>query len=395
MLITRFVPSDRAVKLLLTTTGAQWRHDGGNMTADSKTGRAEASVAIAREDIDRAVAAGVIQSDQADALWRFLTEKAAAAARPTIRPRFDLVHLLWYAGALIVIGAMGLFTTLAFARLGGAALAVIALIYAVILVMAGDRLWRRGLTIPGGLLITIAVTMAPIFVYGVQEALGWLNIPERSFSDLDAFWRFARGGWVPMELATVVAGLVALRFYRFPFLIAVVAIALWSLSMDVAPWIFGEPSPSWRLRRLVSVWFGLGTMIVAWTVDIRSRGDFAFWLHLFGPLAFWGGLTAMESDSDLSRALYCLINVGLIGFGLFLQRRAYVLLGGLGVAIYLHDLAERVFRDSLLYPFALSMIGLAIIGAGLLLHRHGATLERTLQRRLPRALAAFRPPHAR
>ena len=52
-------------------------------------------------------------------------------------------------------------------------------------------------------------------------------------------------------------------------------------------------------------------------------------------------------------------------------------------------------EDSLLYPFALSMIGLAIIGAGLLLHRHGAALERALQSRLPRALTAFRPTHAR
>jgi hypothetical protein len=365
------------------------------MTAGSEAERApKALVEVARDDVDRAVAAGVIQADQADALWDFLRGKAGAL-RPAIRPRFDLVHLLWYAGALIVIGAMGLFTTLAFAQLGGAALAVIAVIYAVILAIAGDRLWRRGLMVPGGLLITIAVTMAPMFVYGVQEALGWLNVPARDYRDLYELWRIARGGWVPMELATIVAGLVALRFYRFPFLVAPVAIALWFLSMDVAPWIYGEPSPSWQLRRLVSIWFGLGMMIVAWTVDIRSRGDLAFWLHLFALLAFWGGLTAMESDSELSRAAYCLINVGLIGLGLFLQRRAYALFGGLGIAIYLQDLAERVFRDSLLYPFALSVIGLALIGAGLLLHRHGPALERALQSRLPRMLTAFRPTHAR
>jgi hypothetical protein len=354
----------------------------------------EALVGVARDDIDRAVAAGVIHADQVDALWHFLSTKSAAP-RPAIRPRFDLVHLLWYAGALIVIGAMGLFTTLAFAQLGGAALAVIAVIYAVILVIAGDRLWQRGLPIPGGLLITIAVTMAPMFVYGVQDALGWLNVSGRDYSDIHEFWRFARGGSMPLELATIVAGLIALRFYRFPFLIAPIPMALWALSMDVTPWILGDPTPSWRLRQVVSVWFGLGMIIVAWTVDVRSRGDFAFWLHLFGMLAFWGGLTTMESDSELSRAVYCLINVGLIGLGLFLQRRVYLLFGGLGVAIYLHDLAERVFRDSLLYPFALSMIGLAIIGAGLILHRHGATLERALQARLPKALIALRPSHAR
>jgi hypothetical protein len=82
------------------------------MTAASEAERAsEALVEVARDDVDRAVAAGVIRADQAEALWRFMRAKAAAP-KPAIRPRFDLVHLLWYAGALIVIGAMGLFTSL-------------------------------------------------------------------------------------------------------------------------------------------------------------------------------------------------------------------------------------------------------------------------------------------
>jgi hypothetical protein len=351
-------------------------------------------VAVGRDDLERAMAAGVIEPDQADALWEFLRAKTAAA-QTWVRPRFDLVHLLWYAGALIVIGAMGLFTTLAFARLGGGALAAIAVVYAAVLAATGDRLWRRGLLVPGGLLIAIAVTMAPLFVYGVQHALGWVDVPQRGFRDLYEFCRMARGSSVPIELATIAAGLAALRFYRFPFLLAPVAVALWALSMDAAPWILADPSPTWRLRKLVSVWLGLGTVILAWAVDLRARGDFAFWMHLFGVLAFWGGLTALGSDSEIARLIYCLINLGLVGLGIFLQRRAYALFGGLGIAIYLHHLAERVFADSLLYPFALSLIGLAVIGVGLLLHRHATALQRTLEARLPSWLPALRPRHAR
>jgi hypothetical protein len=54
-----------------------------------------------------------------------------------------------------------------------------------------------------------------------------------------------------------------------------------------------------------------------------------------------------------------------------------------------------VFADSLLYPFALSLIGLAVIGAGLLLHRHATALQNVLEGRLPSWLAALRPRHAR
>ncbi len=168
------------------------------------------------------------------------------------------------------------------------------------------------------------------------------------------------------------------------------------MSMDLVPWVFGEDWDSWEQRKIVSLWFGLAMLLVAWAVDLRARGDFAFWLHLFGLLAFWCGLTLLDSDSELAKALYCLINLALCCSALFLQRRAYAVFGTLGVAAYLHHLANEVFADSLLYPFALSLIGLGVIAAGLLLHGIAAALERmadgTPAAGAPRRL---RPAHAR
>lgn len=354
-----------------------------------ETGAAPAPRALRWQDLQRAVAAGVIDADRAEALWRFLGDPPGADRRA----RFDLVHVLWYAGALIVIGAMGLFTSLAFAELGGGVLALIAALYAVLFTAAGQRLWHRGLRIPGGLLVTVAVTMAPLLVYGVQDALGWWTHAEPgNYRD---FYVWIKASWLPMELATVAAGLVALRFWRFPFLVAPIAFALWFMSMDLTPWVFGEDWDSWDKRRIVSLWFGLAMLLVAWIVDVRARDDFAFWLHFFGLLAFWCGLTLLESDSELAKAFYCLINLALLVLALFLQRRAYAVFGALGVGAYLHHLAAEVFEDSLLYPFALSLIGVAVIAAGLLLHKHRAALERMLAERLPPALRMLRPAHAR
>ncbi len=344
--------------------------------------------ALCRDDLERAVAAGVLGAVEAEALWQFL-----GSGPPGLRPRFDLVHVLWYAGALIVIGAMGLFTTLAFASLGGGVLALIAVVYAVVLTAAGRHLWQREMRIPGGLLIAAAVTMAPLFTYGVQDALGWWTHAEPgNYRD---FYIWIKASWLPMELATIAAGVVALRFWRFPFLIAPIAFALWFMSMDLVPWVFGEDWDSWDQRRIVSLWFGLAMLIVAWAVDVRARGDFAFWLHLFGLLAFWGGLTLLDSGSELGKAFYCLINLVLLLLALFLERRAYAVFGALGIAAYLGHLAGEVFQDSLLYPFALSLIGVLVIGAGLLLHRHEAAITRLLTERLPPALRALRPAHAR
>ena len=346
-------------------------------------------IRISRHHLERASETGLIASDQADRLWRFLGEHAVVAARP----RFDVVHLLWYGGALIVIAAMGLFTTLAWELFGGATLTGIALVYAAGFGAAGHYLWhRRGLVVPGGLLVAVAVTMAPLATYGVQDALGWWSHDDPgAYRD---FFRWIKGSWLFMELATIAAGAVALRFYRFPFLLAPVAVALWFMSMDLVPWVFGTETFTWDQRKVVSLWFGLAMLPMAWVVDVRARGDFAFWLHLFGLLAFWGGLSLISSDSEIGKAIYCLINVALLCLAVFLQRRAYAVFGTLGVTIYLGHLSY-MFADSLLFPFALSAIGVAIIAAGLLYYRRSADIEAWVERSLPPAALALRPTHAR
>ena len=153
------------------------------MTAIAQ-GQAEPGAALRmhREDLDRAAAAGVIGPEQADALWRFL---GAAQAVPSA-PRFDLVHVLWYAGALIVIGAMGWFTTLAFASLGGGALAVIAVTYAMVAAVFAE--WsgaRQGLGIYvllmknsfrtdmvlAAILLIAALSLVLFMLVGVVESL--------------------------------------------------------------------------------------------------------------------------------------------------------------------------------------------------------------------------------
>ena len=125
-------------------------------------------------------AAGIITAHQADQLATFYGQDAGPAAPEAALPStdgagssvFDLAHVLWYAGALIVMGAMGLFSTLAFSLMGGAALTATALVYAALFAGAGHILWRRGLQTPGGLLVTVAVSMAPLAVFGVQEQFG-------------------------------------------------------------------------------------------------------------------------------------------------------------------------------------------------------------------------------
>lgn len=343
-------------------------------------------------DLRGAANAGVIGAADLERLLAFLSKLPPAAPGEASPPaKFDAAHLLWYAGALIVIGAMGLFSTLAFSQMGGQALTACAVIYAIGFTVAGHYLWhKKNLRVPGGLLVAVAVSMAPLAVYGIQDQMGlWGKFGKPG--TVHDFYVWIKGSWIFMEIATIAAGALALRFFRAPFIVMLIAVALWFMSMDLAPWISASTHLDFETRRKVSVWFGLAVLAVAWTVDFRSRnGDFAFWLHLFGLLTFWGGITSSDSSTELGKALYCVFNVGLLVLAVLLMRRAYAVFGTMGVSLYLGHLAEKVFRDSLLFPFSLSLIGIAVIAAGLLYHRNERAIAGWLSAHLPAALQRFR-----
>jgi len=347
-------------------------------------------------DFRDAVQAGIITAEQAERLGRFYADAApsAAPAASSAAPpaRFDLAHVLWYAGALLIMGAMGTFTTVAFAALGAQALLVIALGYAAVFTYAGHRLWHdKGLRVPGGLLIAVAVSMAPLATWSFQETMGWWAGGDRPGGIRD-FYRWIRGGFIPMELATLAAALLARRFYRFPFLLFLAAVAVWFLSMDVADWLHGNERMDWALRRNVSLVFGLVLVPLAWAVDLRGRPtDDGFWLHLVGAVTFWCGLTFQDVGSELGRFVYCLIDLGLLGLAVFLSRRVYAVLGAIGVMVYLGYLASRVFKDAVSFPFALTLLGVAIIWLGILYQRNAARIEAALLARLPGWLVRLRP----
>jgi len=143
-----------------------------------------------------------------DRLIAFLRERGGAAALAAPAPRFDVAHLLWYAGALIVMTAMGLFSTLAFSQMGGEALAVTAVVYAAAFAAAGHYLWHsKNLRTPGGLLIAVAVSMAPLAVYGIQDALGlWGQFGKPG--TVQGFYVWIKGSWIFMEIAAIIAGII-------------------------------------------------------------------------------------------------------------------------------------------------------------------------------------------
>ena len=356
------------------------------------------------KDLDAAVAAGLLDPALRAELVSFAAKRRKreelGAARPGApAPKFDPIHVLYYAGALLIMGAMGLFANAAFDSLGGWALTAIAVIYGAGFLWLGSALWAKPETrTPGGLCVAVAVSMTPLAIYGVQDALNlWAAGKPGGYHD---FFPLINGSWVYMELGAIVAAALALTRFPFPFILLIAAVALWFLSMDLAALIAHRRLPDWQadweLRLTVSKIFGLAMIAAAWALDLKwgALGDLGFWLHLFGAMTLWGAIS-WGNGGEFAKAVYCAFNIAFIALGLFLGRRVYAVFGAIGITIYLGHLAYDVFKEAVGFSFALSAIGLAIIFAGIYLERRRAALDAYIDAHLPEFIRALRPLRAR
>ncbi len=281
---------------------------------------------------------------------------------------------------------MTLFMNLGWENFGGVGILSISIVYGILGLTLTNTFKNRGYAIPAGICATFVVVITPLAIYGLQQAMGWW--PDDT--TYKQYHRLIKWHWLFLELGTLASGATIAWIYKYPFLQMPIAVTLWYLSMDLAAMIAGG-RPGFELRVQVSMYFGLANILFAFLVDIRSgkTGDYAFWLYLFGVLAFWGGMTSQQSDSEIAKFIYFSINILLIGCGVVIIRRVFVVFGAIGCSLYLGHLASEVFKDSWLFPVALTAIGLVIICSGILWQKNEKEITRNMRSFLPNKLSTF------
>ncbi len=371
-----------------------------------------------------AIEENILTEEQCEALLTGLEQRKHKDSKSNISV------VLYYLGALVVIGAMTWFVTSAWEFLGGTGLLAVSIVYGLVFILLGRQLYfRNELKVPGGLMYTMAVGMVPLGVYALERITGfWPQGDPGSYQD---YYSWIKGSWVIIELATMLVGLLAMKFVPFPFLAAPVAYSLWFLSMDITAVIYG-PNFSWDERIIVSIVFGITMLVLAYLFDASKKlKAYSFWFYLFGLITFWGAITSKSWEwphvyyllvnlgllglaiilqrrvivvfgimglvvfwgiltseftlGDWSHAYYLLMNLGFLGLAIALERQAIMIFGArvvmvfgaIGIYIYLGYLSYNVFKDSLLFPFILSALGISAIFLGIAFQKY--TTRRKLQ----------------
>lgn len=239
-------------------------------------------ISIEESDLTWAVGQGLLNKAEESGLWAALVKRAQSRNNGGL----NVAQVAFYFGTLIIIGALTWFMTVAWRE--SQLLFFLALAYTAGFGTAGIKLWFDGkkLGIPpevGGLFVTVAVSLAPIATFAAQRYLNF-------------YWPEHDHGLF-LELTAIVGGGVALYYVRFPFLMAPVAVAMLGLAaFDMPLILFGE-DPTLFEGSVVSFVFGLSMTALGFYLDhvVRPSQDFGFWLYIFGSMASFGGLSALEA----------------------------------------------------------------------------------------------------
>ncbi len=335
---------------------------------------------VSRSLLKEAASQGVIEESQVEPLFQFLDKHAFDKNSGS---RFNLTHALYYFGGLIAIGALTLFVGLGWEQFGGKGILAISAVYGVLALAMMVYFGRTGRETPASLCGVFVVALVPLAIYGFQQAMGWWP-DNKNYQDF--FLDFYTLG-LTMEVGALLAAIALLRVLRHSLQTLPVAIALWLIAMDMVGLFYGADF-SWQDRSLVTLWFGLGMTVMALVVDIATRKtkDFAFWFYLIGVTAFWGGVTAQDSSSELSRFFYFCFNLLMIGCGVVLLRKVFIVVGTLGACYYLTYLANQVFRDSWMFPIVLTVGGFAVVWLGVFWQKNEAAINATIRAKMPKAI---------
>ena len=315
---------------------------------------------IPLEALDQAVVDGVITSDQRDTLVGAARRREEPSRlSPEAGPGLNAVMVAYTVGAVIVLFAMGWFMIDRWRDLGPPGVLAIAIAFGAVLVIAARMLRTAGYPAAAGWTTALAVVMAPLAMWAFMRLTNLWPDPQNVFANEPTMQSWL---WLTLELTTIAAALIALRFNRFPHLALEIAVAAALTVPALAIIIYGADFG----LRYMSEWLlhAMGAALIAIGYAIHRRGEdkeMSNWFYLVGlsctSIAWgfgWG-------EHNSTRMALPLVALAALAAAIYLRRRVFFLFGILGVFAWLGYLAFDVFREVASFPVVLATFGISVI----------------------------------
>ena len=343
---------------------------------------------ISQADLEAAIAAGVVERDQANRLTEFVNTRAVASGQAD-EENFRLISgfndIFVTIGLALFIGALSYLTAGFSVAISAAAIAVVAWGLAEIFTK------RKRLALPSIALLAVYAVAIFMAVANVIGGVGAFALVADDNSHGNSY------AWAIAGLATAVAAYVHWRRFHVPITVAAgftaMAVTAIALLAGFIPGVLDQYSALIYLR------LGLAAFGLAMWFDMSDRSrqtrrtDIAFWLHLLAaPLIVHPVVLNLTSENDMTivnAGTILMLFVVLSAVALIVDRRA-LLVSSLS---YLGYAAITLIASTRWESSAAALAVLAVGAVVLLLSVAWRPLRALLMGLVPQAIR-IRVPHA-
>lgn len=246
-----------------------------------------------------------------------------------VRVPWSSASFLVYLGGITILLATIVFAGLQAENHGDAGFVLWALLILVAFSAAAFFARAKGHLVTAGVLGVTWVIAILLVVGAVLEWFGWL--PDDGEGGVFEGFRF----WLLVfEIVAITASAVALRIFRFPLLILLLAAFSWFFVTDLI-----SGGGGWSA--IVTIVVGLVFLLAAIAVDDGPARPFGFWLHVASGLTIGGGLLWFLNDGDVDWILVALVGLAYIAAGHRFLRSSWVVLGALGILLSTAHFADK------------------------------------------------------
>jgi hypothetical protein len=240
----------------------------------------------------------------------------ARVGLPQIKPIWNSSTFLVYLGGLTVLGgAIGALVYLSTKYPGNGQGTAWTLLILVVLYAIAVILLMGGWPIAAGIFGFSSLIAWIIFVAVAFTWFGWTN---GSFGDF-GHWSWAR---LAFEILILLAALVDLRLFRFPFIALISTIVGWVFVIDLV-----SSGGTWT--QVVSFVVGLAYFLAG---SVSSKPS-AYWLHLIGGLLVSVPLLIWCHTSTFDFTVIAFMSLVYVALGHATRRSSWAVLGAIGFFI--------------------------------------------------------------
>jgi len=304
------------------------------------------------EQLNEAVKNNIISMEQAERFRDFVQKRGNDLTK--------FPKIIYYGGGLLIISAMTWLMGAHWDSLGPIGVAILSALYFFAFLIAGNHVFFKAkMEIAGGTLFCVSIAIIPLFVFSLLRAFGiWSQ--EWAYGDFFG----ARGRWVILEISVILYALPILFKTKFSFVVFLIAVSLWFLSMDVVQIISEKVKMTFTERAVVSSVFGLFMTGTGNFVEIKLKKGYSFWLYFFGLTTLLAGLF-VSVDKDFTLVIFGVVSVLLTLYSLYKNENMFLIFGIGGLILLLCKLFE-FYRQYDYFWLILAIFGLFVTGIGCL-----------------------------